>query len=84
MDGEEEEFFDDFGTPPIPEAQLDEMLAEARATKNTALRQLVLQLRTLRFAANLVLQHIDQSGELTSREEPLKLLRFLVPPTRQA
>jgi hypothetical protein len=76
---EAEDFYQDFGIPPLTEQQLDTLLANARETNNAALRQLVHQFRLLRSTATALLQHADENyGALIKREVHWERLRFLV------
>jgi hypothetical protein len=64
MSDQEDEFYEDFGTPSFTDAQLEELLLRARETNDVTLRRLVKQLRTLRLAAEAALQSVEAAANL--------------------
>jgi hypothetical protein len=79
-ESEEEEFFHDFGARPLTDAELDALLANARNTGDATLRQLVKQLRTLRWAADALLRRVEstEATDVPDSDPQMKLIRFLV------
>lgn len=78
MDIPEDEFDEDFGAPVPDAAELDRMLAEARATGDVRLRRLIKHHQTLKYIAEFLLLRVEETGDLPQDNQALKLARFII------
>ena len=74
-EAEENEFWEDFGTEGLSEAELDSLLHRARETQDRELRLLVKQFHALRWISEAMLTQIE-NGEASSLPPNFALLRI--------
>jgi hypothetical protein len=79
-DETEDEWMEDFGAPALTEVQIEALLTRARVTQNVDLRRLIKEFRTVRVAAEWLLQYIEskEGPDVINNNEVLKVARFLV------
>ena len=79
-DQELEEFYGDFGEPPLSETALDTLLERARNTSDRELRLLVKEVQALRWLLPQLLERIEIKDKNGAGEDDaiLKMARFLV------
>jgi hypothetical protein len=79
-DRELEEFYEDFGTPPLSASELDAILERARLASDRELRLLVKEVQVLRVVMPLLLERIEKCEGASDEPEDnvLKLARFLI------
>ena len=73
----ESEFYEDFGSAPPSEAEVDEMIARARAAGDAPLRRALKYHLALRHVATNLLQRMEE-GPSASDDALLKLSRFII------
>jgi hypothetical protein len=72
----EDEFYEDFGSQPPSENEVDEMVVRARAVGDVALRRTLKYHLALRHVSDTLLRRVEESGE--ESEEYIKLARFII------
>ena len=78
FDGTQEEFDEDFGAAAPSEAELLELLAQARATGNVPLRRLVFCYRALRRVTADSITYLEErdGSQAVDAVAPLSLAKF--------
>jgi hypothetical protein len=77
QDRELEEFYKDFGEPPLPASELEAILEQARLVSDQQLCLLVKAVRLSRWLLPLLLERIEKRGGISdeSEDQVLKLAR---------
>ena len=72
-----DEFYEDFGTPPLSASELDRMLERARLASDSQLRQLVKEVQLQRWLLPKLLERAEQACN-DSEDQVMKLARFFI------
>jgi hypothetical protein len=75
----DEEFYEDFGTRGLSDAEIDALLEQARVAGNREVRLLVEQFVALRRAARWLVADLDAGGDVQALRDSgaARLTRFL-------
>ena len=76
-DADIDEFYEDFGTPPLSASELDTILERARLASDSQLRQLVKEVQLQRWLLPRLLERAEQVPN-ESEDQLMKLARFFV------
>ena len=76
-DADIDEFYEDFGTPPLSASELDTILERARLASDSQLRQLVKEVQLQRWLLPRLLERAERVSN-ESEDQLLKLARFFV------
>jgi len=72
-----DEFYEDFGTPPLSASELDTILERARLASDSQLRQLVKEVQLQRWLLPKLLERAEQARN-DSEDQVMKLARFFI------
>ena len=72
-----DEFWEDFGAPPLSAAELDVLMERARLTSDAQLRRLVKEAQLHRWLVAKLLERAEQIP-VGSEDQLIKLARFFV------
>ena len=78
MDTTDEEWAEDFGATPPSDAEVDEMIARARARGDIPLRQTLKYHLALRYISEQLLRSVENRETLAPTDALMKLSRFIV------
>jgi len=72
-----DEFYEDFGAPPLSESELDTILERARLASDSQLRRLVKEVQLQRWLLPRLLERAEQVPD-GAEDQLIKLARFFI------